>query len=133
MKIPSQAHNKQFQLLSYKILHDLIFLSLLGLAAFIVIESALPGAISLNHGFLVTIFGIFALLQTTSFLGRRLGIEHPAKEKIHVLPIALVLMFLLIGNALLRFSLWENLLATTVIILVFTLFYQIIFSPNNGK
>jgi hypothetical protein len=117
----------------YKLLHDALLLLLVSFAAMLVAEGALPGIVSQHISLARLAVAIFAVLGMIIWLGKELQItyEKPAIKKNKLLPVLILFAFLLIGNSLLKFALWENMLITLVTLLLFFLFYQIIFEPEK--
>lgn len=125
--------DKNFHLLAYKLAHDALFLMLVVLAGMLVSEGILPGFISAHISFVKVIVVIFILLAFIFLLGMKLGIAYTSfpMQKNKLVPLLLIFSFLLIGNSMLKFPFWENLLITLATLLVFFLFYQLILFPKK--
>jgi hypothetical protein len=116
-------------LLAYKLLHDALFLALATLAGVLFADGLLPGILTSKIGFSKIIFTIIILLATIAYLGKNLQLIHD-QAKIHkgrLLPALVLLSFLLIGNSLLKFTFWENIIITLAMLFVFFLLYELIF------
>jgi len=133
MNIKKIVTDKNFVLLTYKLAHDALFLMLLALAGMLVSEGILPGFISAHISFVKVIVVIFILLSFIALLGHQLDIAFTSSpmQKNKLVPLLLIFSFLLIGNSMLKFPFWENLLTTLATLLVFFLFYQLIFFPKK--
>jgi len=116
-------------IIMYKLLHDALFLLLISFITLLVAEGALPGLVSSHISLSKVALAIFLTLGCTIFIGKNLKIiyDKPAIKKNRLLPALIFLAFLLIGNSLLKFALWENIAITLVVLLLFFLFYRIIF------
>lgn len=120
--------SKNELLLAYKLLHDLLSLLLLTFAGILIAEGLLPGLISSKIGIGKLMIFIIIVLATIAWLGKNLDLTY-AKIKINknkILPPVILLSFLLIGNSLLKFTLWENLIITLATLFIFFLIYEII-------
>jgi hypothetical protein len=118
-------------MITYKLLHDILFVFLFSFFVMLVAEGALPGIFS-NHisislfaaGTLLAAFGII-------YIGKKLEFTYKtANKKNGMLPIIILLSFLLIGNSLLRFAFWQNMLITIATLSVFFLIYNLIFTEK---
>jgi hypothetical protein len=120
-------------MIAYKLLHDALLLLLLSFAAILVAEGALPGLVSSHISLARLAIIILVVLGIIIFIGKNFQIsyEKPNIKKSRLLPALVLFAFLLIGNSLLKFALWENLIITLVTLFLFFLFYQIIFSSEN--
>lgn len=121
----------QFTILIYKILYDTLFYLIVAMLLCLVVEGAIPGMVSGNNGFIILSFLIFANIFSISHLGRKLSISFKKNSRHHIMPFALFFSFILIGNSLLSFSFWENLIITTSVIIILVLFYQMLMSNEN--
>jgi hypothetical protein len=125
--------NKGFVLVMYKLLHDALLLLLLSFISLLVAEGALPGLISSHISPVKIIIIILTVLGGIVIIGSRLGLVYarPNMKKNKLLPVLVLFTFLLIGNSLLKFALWENMIITLCTIFLFFLIYQIIFGDEN--
>ena len=124
---------KDALLIIYKLLHDVLFLLLFSFLGIIVAEGALPGLITSHIGLAKIAIAIVLVLGIIVLIGSRFQIiyEKPGLRKNKLLPAFILFSFILIGNSLLKFALWENMIITVVTILVFLLLYQLIFSEKK--
>lgn len=125
------SKERQFLLLLYKLSYDILQLLIISFVAELFLEAVLPGIVSQNNGFLITSFLIFAFIWSITALGEKLGINFKDNRKHHIFPFMLAGSFILIGNSLLKFSLLENLLITTLTLFVFFVFYHMIFPDKK--
>lgn len=118
----------------YKLLHDTLFLLLLVFAVLLLSEGILPGFISSYLSFTKLTLLIFANVAALIYLGRKNGFLfsgfHIRQSRLAFLFIAL--SFLLLGNAMLKFSYWENLAITFTAFYIFYYFYKV-FLPSQTK
>ena len=120
-------------MIAYKLLHDALLLLLLSFVAILVAEGALPGLVSSHISLARLVIIILVVLGMIIFIGKNFQIsyEKPNIKKSRLLPALVLFAFLLIGNSLLKFALWENLIITLSTLFLFFLFYQIIFSSEK--
>jgi hypothetical protein len=106
---------------------------LLSFAAILVAEGALPGLVSSHISFTRLVIIILIVLGAIIIIGRNFQIsyEKPNIKKSRLLPVLILFAFLLIGNSLLKFAFWENLIITLSTLFLFFLFYQIIFDQKK--
>jgi hypothetical protein len=123
--------NRQLQLLAYKILYDLIFLAIVTAFVSLIAEAVIPGLLSSHLSPLRIFVLLFFLLFITSLLGKKLGISYLAKtsKKSPWAALAVIFLFLLIGNSMLKFALWQNLVITLATIAIAFLLYKTLISP----
>ncbi len=132
-KIVSFFANRDNQLIAYKLSYDALVLAVASFALVLIFESLIPGFISTRISMAKFVFAILAILGLILLLAKILKIKYvanPIKEH-KFLPIFIMGTFLLIGNSLLKFALWENLIITLVSIYIFFLLYEIIFSTEK--
>jgi hypothetical protein len=125
-KIPT---NRNFQILVYKLLHDVLYVLLFSFTIILIAEGLLPGIITSHIGLLKLVVLLIVTFASILALGKKLGFTYQKTvsfKKSKVLPIAIIFLFLLIGNSLLRFALWENIFITISTLFVFIFFYQLI-------
>ena len=120
-------------MIAYKLLHDALLLLLLSFMAILVAEGALPGLVSSHISFTRLIIIILIVLGAIILIGRnfKISYEKPNIKKSRLLPVLILFAFLLIGNSLLKFAFWENLVITLITLFLLFLFYQIIFSSED--
>jgi len=125
--------NKSVFVIGYKLLHDALFLFLLAFISMLVAEGALPGIISSHISLTKVSLAIFLIIGATIFIGKNLHItyQNPPVKKNKLLPVLILLAFLLVGNSLLRFALWENVVITLIVLFLFLLFYQMFFENEK--
>lgn len=70
MKINKHSQ-KQLEILSYKLLHDALFLWVIVFAAFLVFETFLPGYLTMHIGFGKLIAAFFAIIVATAYLEKK--------------------------------------------------------------
>ncbi|EKE16368.1 MAG: hypothetical protein ACD_11C00018G0004 [uncultured bacterium] len=128
-----ELDKKQLSILAYKLLHDSLFWLLFSFFVALLLEAVLPGIVSQNEGFLIISFLVFANLWIISHIGRKININFNKPEKNHLFPLVILFSFLLIGNSLLKFSLWQNILITSATLLIFFFLFHDIFPifPNK--
>ena len=124
--------NKNMFLITYKLLHDALLILLLTLATSLIAEGLLPGIISGHISLARIVLVILFILGFIVFIGQRFDLTYiaPAAKKNRLLPILILFVFLLIGNSLLNFAFWQNMLITLTTIIIFYLFYKIIFASK---
>jgi hypothetical protein len=124
---------KNMLLITYKLLYDALLLLLVSFIAMLVAEGALPGLVSSHISFSKIILVIFLVLGGIIFIGSKFHLiyEKPDIKKNKLLPVLILFTFLLIGNSLLKFALWENMIITLATLFFFFLFYQLIFGSKN--
>lgn len=132
-KIAGFVSQKNTLLLAYKLLHDALFLLLIYFLGMLIAEGALPGVVSSHLSFTRVVIAILLILLLIISIGKKLQItyEAPIIKKNRLLPALVLLAFLLLGNSLLKFAFWENIIITLSTLFLFFLFYQIIFNPKN--
>ena len=130
-KMPSLSKNTF--LIAYKLLHDALFLLLISFMAMLIAEGALPGIVSSHISFTRVVIMILLILIMIILIGKKFQLTYtaPIIKKNKLLPILVLFAFLLIGNSLLKFALWENMVITLSTLFLFFLFYQIIFDSKN--
>ena len=131
MKLPSFSKNTF--LIAYKLLHDALFLLLMSFIAVLIAEGALPGIVSAHISFTRIVIAILLVLLLIILIGKKFQLTYatPIIKKNKLLPVLILFAFLLLGNSLLKFALWENMIITLSTLFLFFLFYQIIFNPKN--
>lgn len=122
-------HSKNFLLVSYKLLHDTLLLALISLAAMLVGEGLLPGFVSARISFSKVVVSIILILGMIAWIGNKFQIiyDAPKIKKNKLLPVLILSCFLLIGNSMLHFALWANIIITLIVLMLFFLVYELIF------
>lgn len=114
--------------MAYVAANDLLSLQLVAAFGMLIVEGLIPGFVSAHLPLSYVGIAVLALVAAIQFLGKKIGISHDVTEKKHafILPLLLTLSFLLIGNSMLKYPLWQNMLITlgalSVSYIIFTLF-----------
>lgn len=129
MKIPKFIVSKNIFLIIYKILHDAIFLILLTFAALLFTDALLPGLVTSKVSFSKVVIALIIITISITYLGKKLEISYKEIKinKSKFLPILILFSFLLIGNSMLKFTFWQNIIITLTTLFIFFLFYELIF------
>jgi hypothetical protein len=133
MRITSFFKNKNVMVVAYKLAHDLLFMLLLTLGAALLSQAVIPGILSSHISFEKLAIALLLLIAAITWLGKKLDFAYPA-TRLHrnkAIPLFLIFAFVLIGDSMLKFPMWQNLIITIVMLIIFLLFYQIIFSPEK--
>ncbi len=141
----NKKKTKNFSLLAYKILSDVLALLLIVFSLFLLAEGMLPGIISNYLSFLKLILIIFIILGLIIFLGKKNDLQFSNLDKksppirrtglfvdrqVRTMFIAGIAFFLILtANSLFRFSPWEILIITPLSCFVLIYFYKILFTP----
>jgi hypothetical protein len=122
--------NKQFEILAYKILCDVLFLWLLTFFGLLIAESAVPGYFSVYLSFTKMIIALFVLLALIAFLGKRnelsfkmLDLKRTLKNKTTVL--LLLVSLVLTINSVRFFGKFDIAIISLSSIAILFLFYKI--------
>lgn len=120
--------SKETFLITYKLLYDALLLALITFFGLLVAEGILPGFVSSHVSLARVAMFIVLLLGAIAALGGKLQITYaaPTIKKNKLVPVLILLTFLMIGNSLLKFSFWENLVITISTIVLFLMLYQLI-------
>ena len=134
MRFKKISISKNTFLIAYKLLYDLLLLLLLTFSGVLVAEGLLPGLVSSKISFNKITISVMAVLAMIAYLGKNLGITYSKTNinKNKSLPALVLFSFLLIGNSLLKFTLWQNIIITVTTLLIFFELYEIIFQ-NESK
>ena len=129
MRIKNISINKSLLLLAYKLLYDMLLLGLITLTGVLLADGLLPGLLTSKISFSKIIIAIIAILASIAYLGKKLDLVYSQVKTNHgkTLPALVLFSFLLVGNSLLKFTLWENIMITLTTLFVFFLFYELIF------
>lgn len=124
-------NNKQFQLFTYKLFYDALFLALLFLTGLLVAEGLVPGLVGGFVSFTKVIFVIVFLILGIVYLGKRNALLFPVRDyasifKSKVIISLLVLSVFLTANALFKFSWWEIIIGTLSAVLIFIYLLRIL-------
>jgi hypothetical protein len=135
MNLKKITISKDVILIAYKLLYDLLLLLLLTFTAVLIAEGMLPGLISSKISFTKITIALILTIISIIYLGKNLNITYKQVRinKIKALPAFILLSFLLIGNSLLKFTLWENIIITLTTLLIFFLLYEIIYSSDDQE
>lgn len=132
-KINIPKFNQETYLFAYKLLNDVLFLALIAFIGTIFVEATLPEIITSHISF--TIMGIVIIITMISiaWIANRCQIDYgkPGLRKSKSLPFLILAAFLLLGNSMLKFDLWENLSITIVMLFVIFLFYRQMFGSER--
>ncbi|EKD58945.1 MAG: hypothetical protein ACD_56C00021G0006 [uncultured bacterium] len=130
MDIKKISLNRNTFLIAYKLLHDALLLVLASFAVMIIGEGLIPGFISSRISFSKTAISIMIIIGLIAWIGKKLQITYnpPKIRKNKLLPVLILISFLLIGNSMLHFDLWANIIITLIFLLVSYLIYEMIFS-----
>ncbi len=125
--------NRNFLTLLYKLLHDALFILLFSFTLILIAEGLLPGLASSHLSPARIAIVLVATLLGIATLGKKLDLTYPKirLNQSRLLPVLIVVSFLLIGNSLLRFQLWQNILITLLTLFFFILFYHLLFSEKD--
>ncbi|EKE24913.1 MAG: hypothetical protein ACD_5C00357G0001 [uncultured bacterium] len=121
--------SKNSFIIIYKLLHDALFLALGTFTVMLIGEGLIPGFVSARISFSKVFISITLLLLAIIWLGKNLGItyELPKIKGNKLLPFLVLFSFLLIGNSMLHFALWANIIISLTTLLIFFLLYELIF------
>ena len=133
MNLKKISINKNIYLITYKLLYDALLLALVSFAAMLVAEGLIPGFVSAHISLARVMVVIILILGAISWLGSKFQITYdaPTIKKNKLLPFLVLASFLLIGNSMLKFTLWVNITITLIVLLIFFLLYQLIFSEKK--
>ncbi len=125
--------NKNFLLLTYKLLQDALYILLFSFTIILIAEGLLPGIVTSHLSLAKLAIVLIATLTAIVFLGRKLGYTYAKTRltKSRLLPVLIMISFLLIGNSLLRFKLWENIIITILTLFVFIFIYHLLLSDSE--
>jgi len=127
MQLKKITIDKNVFLLIYKLAYDLLLLLLVTFSAILVAEGLLPGLISSKISFSKITIALILVLAAIAYLGKNLNISYsPMTNRKKVLPALVLFSFLLIGNSLLKFTFWENIIITITTLFIFFLIYELI-------
>ncbi|MDD5396430.1 MAG: hypothetical protein PHW24_00020 [Candidatus Moranbacteria bacterium] len=132
MRIKNISISKETFLIIYKLLFDALLLACLTFGGALLAEGLLPGIISSKISFTNITVSLIAILAAIIYLGKNLDITYD-QAKLHkgkVLSALVFFSFLLIGNSMLKFTLWENIVITLTTLLFFFLFYELLFASE---
>lgn len=113
--------------ITYKILIDIIILSLIFACGFVVLEAILPGIISEYISPFKLFSGLYVLFITAIWLAHKQKISFPIKKGSKLLfAIALIIFCICIGVASLRLGPLLAILSTLLCASVFAMFYGVL-------
>ncbi|EKD58683.1 MAG: hypothetical protein ACD_56C00071G0001 [uncultured bacterium] len=130
MNLKKLVPRKNTYLIAYKLLHDALLLALISFIAMIIGEGLIPGFISQRISFSKVVIVIIIILGFISWIGSKFQITYdaPKIKKNKLVPVLILGAFLLIGNSMLHFDLWTNIIITLIVLVIFFLIYELIFS-----
>lgn len=133
MQLKKILIDKNMLLLAYKLAYDSLLLLLFTFATILIAEGMLPGLVSSKIGFSKLTIALVLILAIIAYLGKKLNIDYDQTRinKSKILPALILFSFLLIGNSLLKFTFWENIVITLATLLVFFLLYEIIYTSEK--
>lgn len=119
--------------IAYKLLTDTLILLLAALGIWLVSDGVLPGLVSAHFSFTKLTLLIFANLAALIYLGRKNQLTFSAFDfrRSKSAFLLVVFSFFLLGNSLLKFSYWENIIITFSLLAIFYFFYQSLFTPEK--
>ncbi len=131
--ITGMLSNKNFFMLSYKLLHDGLYILFFAFTAILISESLLPGIVTSHLSLTKLTITLLTILVGTIAVGKKLEMNFSRVRliKTKLLPILIIFSFLLIGNSLLKFELWENIIITILTLFSLALFYYLFFSEKD--
>lgn len=134
MRKLSFLKDMHFFLMSYKLLYDLFFLLLVSSGLMLALEGVLPLFISGRISFSLMLAATTGTFLTLSFLAKKIGLSYqrPSSKKSILMPLLVMYAFVLIGNSLLKFKLWENLFITVLTLIIFFMLYTLGHKKRTG-
>ena len=127
MRKPTFPKDTNLFLLIYKLLYDLLFLLLVSFGLMLIFEGALPLFVSGRISFSLMLLPMTITILCLSFLAKKIGLSYqrPSSIKSILMPLFVIYAFVLIGNSLLKFKLWENLFITILTLIIFFVLYAV--------
>lgn len=124
--------SKNTYLVIYKLLHDALALVLGSFVLMLFAEGLLPGIVSSHISMARIVVLLIFILGSIVWIGHKFDIVYDAPKirKNKIIPILILFSFLLIGNSMLKFALWQNILITLITLSFFFLLYKQIFSSE---
>ena len=121
-------NKKQALLMLYKLLYDLSFVLILFSVGLLMIETVLPQFLSAYISLPWVIVAILTIFSAISYLSRKLSLDYApvSVRKNKAIPFFVVIIMLLLGGSMLRFSLWQNLLILLGMLYLLFIFYRIL-------
>lgn len=122
------SNKKNIIIIAYMAANDALSLSLLVAFGSIIAEGLIPGFVSVHLPLAYVGILVIMLAALVQILGHELDISYEISKKRHavILPVLLTFSFLIMGNSMLKYPLWQNLLITLGILsasyILFTLF-----------
>ena len=112
---------KEVAVLTYLVSRDALLLALVVFPLLLIVEGILPGFLSAHLSIGQFAIVAVALALFNAFLAKQLGLSFTPLKLRHnkLVPPLVIFSLLLLGNAMLKFALWENMLiaAATLVIL----------------
>ena len=125
--------DKDIHMAAYKLLNNLLLLLLIAFTGTIFAESLLPGIITSQIGFTSIASAILLTMLALIWIGNKYQIRYEKLplRKTRIVPILAFVSFLLLGNSMLKFDLWENIIITMSVLFFMLLLYQQIFEEKK--
>ena len=133
MDLPNK---KNLTAIAYMTANDALSLSLLAAFGSIIAEGLIPGFVSVHFPLAYVGILVIMLAALVQILGHKLDISYEISKIRHaiILPVLLTFSFLIMGNSLLKYPLWQNLLITLGILSAsYIIFILFIFPVENKK
>ena len=129
------AKNENFWKLTFKILHDALFLLLIIFFALLSADSVLPGIFSSEISFTKIIFLIISVLGIIYYLAnKKINFEERGIFRIN-LAMKIILLILVIGfmaNSLIKFTTWQNIIITSISVALLYFFYKLLMEKKGN-
>lgn len=125
--------SKDIHMATYKLLNDLLLLLLVAFIGTMLAEGILPGIITSQIGFTGIASAVLLVMIAIIWIGSKYQIryERPSLRGAGLVPVLALVSFLLLGNSMLKFELWENMIITASTLLFMFLLYQQIFGTKK--
>lgn len=127
-KLKKFLSNENFLTFIYKLSHDALFILLSSFTIILIVEGLIPGIITSHLSLLKLSLPLLFVFGGIVLIGSKLNLSYPKIKlsKNKLVPFLIVALFLMIGNSLLQFALWENIVITISTISIFILLYQLL-------
>lgn len=128
LKLHPNLKQKQLILLVYKLLHDFAFILFIVFSGLLLTDAILPNFLSVNLNIPLFVFAMLLALGIIGQIGRKFDLHYPlvSIRKNKFIPFFIIIIMLLLGSSMLKYSLWENLLILSGTLYLLFLFYRII-------
>lgn len=122
--------NKNFLLIAYKLLNDLLFILLIFFAGALIADGLVPGLISDHFSFLRLILVVFFNMAAIYLIAQKLDIPSaPARNKKTTIFLSIVAA-LVIFNGLFEINLYLAIFISILSLIIFYLIYKNLFEAN---